>query len=327
MTFTASPAAEDVQAEASGSGTGDAVPMNVFAELDIPFYQRELARAGIRCHPFEGARARRDVAAERSAGARYLEAQPASHRAETRGMAGAIPPLSPQCRMTVLIPCRFEQRRLGACLDALRQACSSSAWGRLEIVVLENWREGEQPDATGEVIGAFRRVHPGGAPVHHLRKVFAPQDARMGLSLSRKLLADVAVERLVQRSGADAPLYLASMDADVVGIEPGTLEAVIARMDADGSIDAVRGVQDRQPEILAQNALLLLERRSWFFAEKLLSDPRFWPHRNPEANFIWHRNVTGGWNTFFSAQVYAEIGGYSRLRFLEDVDIGNRISV
>jgi hypothetical protein len=44
-------------------------------------------------------------------------------------------------------------------------------------------------------------------------------------------------------------------------------------------------------------------------------------------NFTWNRLVTSGWNTAFTAEVYAQIQGYTHDRRMgEDVDIGERIS-
>lgn len=99
-------------------------------------------------------------------------------------------------------------------------------------------------------------------------------------------------------------------------------------LDIHPKLDALRGSQDRTRWALANNQLLLLERRSWFFTECQLSAKRLWPTNWEGANFYWNRVVTGGWNTCFTAETYALIRGYTpTVRIFEDMDIGQRISV
>jgi len=90
----------------------------------------------------------------------------------------------------------------------------------------------------------------------------------------------------------------------------------------------LRGIQDRQPEILKNNDLLFFGRRLWDIMEEFLRDPKYRPENNSSASFVWNRVISGGWNTAFTAEAYAQIGGYNPdLVIGEDMDIGQKISI
>jgi glycosyltransferase involved in cell wall biosynthesis len=303
-----------------------AAKLNTFGELSLAYYAHYFAERGIKPAPLRF-NVNRSLTEETSVIERYLAAQPADWISELETAAGALPIQSPQCRLSVLVPCRFEEHRIKDCLDALRSQNPKANAEQFEVLVLDNFFEGESPDATERLVREYALQQGLPYRLHCLRKVFRGDDTNFGMSLSRKFLADLTLLRCLKRPSRTAPLYIASMDADVVSVQARTLDAVVQYMDQKPWVDALRGMQDRQPEVLCQNSLLWLERRSWYIAEKLLSSRKYWPDRNPSANFTWHRNVTGGWNTYFSAQIYAAIGGHARIRFLDDVDIGNRISV
>jgi hypothetical protein len=299
----------------------------LFAELDKAFYLERFQAEGIAIEPYQAAARREPLRDFRKAEA-YLRSQASSWMQLLEAAARAIGPMLPDCRLAILVPCRFEEKRIHACLAGIsRQMRDPGNARRFETIILDNHLENEAPDRTEGVVEDFLGRLDQPLPIRYHRLRFNREQGHFGLSLARKFLADLALLRSLLRGPSCAPLYLASMDADVVDIEAGTFEAVIRRMDSHAWLDAIRGIQDRQPEILCRSPLLFLERRSWYFAEKLLSMRRLWPDRFPESNFTWNRNVTGGWNTYFSAAAYASVGGYSRLRFLEDLDIGNRISV
>ena len=45
------------------------------------------------------------------------------------------------------------------------------------------------------------------------------------------------------------------------------------------------------------------------------------------SSFVWNRVVSGGWNTAFTAESYAQIGGYVSDVIGEDMKIGQKISI
>ena len=56
-------------------------------------------------------------------------------------------------------------------------------------------------------------------------------------------------------------------------------------MDANPHLDAVRGIQDRSPDILKDHDYLLLKRRIWDFGEAMLKNKKYRPENNPR----WYR--------------------------------------
>jgi hypothetical protein len=50
-------------------------------------------------------------------------------------------------------------------------------------------------------------------------------------------------------------------------------------------------------------------------------------HSNPYWNYTWNRVVTGGWNTGYTAEGYADIDGYESAVAGEDMLIGEKLSM
>jgi hypothetical protein len=137
----------------------------------------------------------------------------------------------------------------------------------------------------------------------------------------------LALLRASRRNVYSNPLYLVSEDADVVWNDPRQLSEMLNAFDAQPAIDGIRGYQDRCPWLLIDHPIVLLMRRSWNFCESYASSRALRPDRNPQYQFNWNRRVTSGWNSAFTADIYARIGGYNRFRkFEEDLDIGEKIS-
>ena len=245
-----------------------------------------------------------------------------------RHYADKLPLLPTETRLIVLIPARFEERRLDRALTALRNesvglraACPEI----LEIIVLNNWYAGEEPDETAATIEAWATENPG-ILVRCIDVEWPAKTATM--AACRKLLADLALYRTLQRPRSTGAVYLVSEDADVEWIEPDRTDAMFRLFEQNPRIDAIRGIQQRTPSALAANHLLMLDRLSWFVAEQLLSRRRLWPDLRTQADFYWNRVVTGGWNTAFSVSAYAQAGGYTPdVYIFEDMDLGQRMSV
>jgi len=243
-------------------------------------------------------------------------------------MAEDLPGMDQACRLSVLLPCRNEAQHIEAMLSLLTEQFSLD--GQLlpreayEVIVLVNNTHGELPDETATL--ARRWYHPAGLIVHVIEYVHDVGE-RAPLTMARKILADLAVWRASQRVTSSGALYLACEDADVIWVDPFQLATMINVLDANPGLDCIRGQQDRCPWEMIQHPLLLLMRRSWNFCEAHAARRSLRPENNPRYNFNWNRVVSSGWNTAFSAEVYAQIGGYTRQRlFEEDMDIGEKIS-
>jgi hypothetical protein len=240
-----------------------------------------------------------------------------------------LPPLSPRAQVLVLIPARFEARRIEGALNAIfdeSKSLRAKFPDVLETVVLTNWFEGEFPDGTKRIVQEWASHKPD-FRVHCL-EVEWPSPHGCTITACRKLLADVALFRAMRRPFANGPLYLFSEDADVEWIETNRTSRMLSVFGQDPRIDAIRGMQHRSPAAMAENHLLMLDRLSWFFAEQLMSQTHLWPEHRDGANFYWNRVVTSGWNTAFAASSYAQIRGYTPdVPIFEDMDIGQRLSV
>ena len=271
---------------------------------------------------------RRDARREVEVMQWYLGTQPAGYMAEIQARADALPPMAPSCRASVLIPARHEGAHVDRILTMLVDQRGPSGArldrGAFEIVVLENTVEGEPEDDTAARVKAWQAVSD--VPLHlvHWRH---PVDEPSPLTISRKVLADVAIARAAARRQADGPYYMISEDCDILWMDPQQVATCIGALDADPGLDAVRGVQDRCPWVMARHPLLLVMRRSWNLSEAYLARRDQRPGRAPQWDYNWNRLVTSGWNTAFTGEVYAQIAGYTPDRLMEeDMDIGERIS-
>ncbi|WP_203855194.1 hypothetical protein [Plantactinospora mayteni] len=242
-------------------------------------------------------------------------------------LARSLGPLDVACRAVVLVPCRSEAAQLDTLLgwyaDQRDLSGAPLRPEQLEVQLLVNRFADEPDDGAAAIADRYR----GGRLRVTVAEYFHPPDEHAPLTMARKLSADVALWRALQRPSYPAPLYLLSEDADVAWIDPRYVALAVSTLDTRPGLDAARGQQDRCPWVMARHPLLVLMRRSWNFAEAVLARRSLRPDRNPQHDFTWNRLTTSGWNCAFTAEVYALVGGYNRDRpFEEDMDIGEKIS-
>ena len=282
-------------------------------------------------HPWrdwDGSVPMRNPAREHRAFERYLQSQPAEYVATLERLCAPLAPMNAACRMVVLLPCRNEAQHVAGMLDLLAGQFALDgrplARDSYEVLLLANTPAGEARDDTSDQARSWR--HPLGMVLHVIDYIH-PDGEPCPLTMARKILADLALLRAIRRGRAARPLYLACEDADILWMDPHQLALMIASLDLDPGLDGVRGQQDRCPWIMVRHPLLLLMRRSWNFTEAHMARRSLRPERNPDYDFNWNRVVASGWNTAISAEIYAQIGGYTReRRFEEDMDIGEKIS-
>jgi len=271
----------------------------------------------------------RDVQRERAIVSDHLSSQEPDYRAELEVLAKGLPVMDEKTRVVVVIPARLEGRNLRHLLESYTkqvdlkgQSLDPSIY---EINILINRKERELSDDSMEEIRSFQESNPQ-FKVVVIEKVFSPEKG--GVGVARKYATDLALLRSIQRENQVGPLYIESEDADLVKVDLSTVIRLIEKFDSYPHLDALRGTQDKDISVLSANDLLLFDTRSFNFAEILFRSRKFRPEDNPNWHFVWNRIVTGGWNTAFTAEIYAQIGGYdSALKTGEDLDIGHKISM
>lgn len=272
----------------------------------------------------------RDAHREKLAIESYLSCQGDAWLAAVAAAENSMPPMSPRTRCVVLVPSRYEEQRIVGFLEALAKEtvglCAVEP-ASIDLMVLENWHEGETRDGTADVVRDWLRLRKPAFRVHLLTHEWARDDT-CPVAKARRLLADIALYRAYRRGIYVKPLYLLTEDADTQRTQARRTEVFIDYLDKNPSVDAICGVEERDRAALAKNDLLLLDRRSWFFSETLLSAKSLGPSVRLDADFHWNRVVTPGANICFSAETYALIRGYSTdVCIFEDMDIGQRVSV
>ena len=240
-------------------------------------------------------------------------------------------PMDDNCRVSVNIPAWMEGRNIYHLLDTYckQQAEQGSTldYRSYEINLIVNRQKGTLSDNSVAEIEKFianRQARGEQIRINYIDAEFEPPFNNVGHA--RKVITDLTLLRSINRTAQGNSLYIESEDADLTHVDPKTIINIIKKMDANPHLDAVRGIQDRSPDILKDHDYLLLKRRIWDFGEAMLKSKKYRPENNPRWNAVWNRVVTGGWNTAYSAEAYALIEGYSNMTKGEDMDIGIRLT-
>ncbi len=258
----------------------------------------------------------------------YLAEQPKEYLEELKRFNASLPPMSENCRVAVIIPARFEEMNLANLLDQYVKQVDKKGSpidkNLFEINILVNRKEGERADRSIEIIEEWKIKNPG-YHVNVIDVVLPKEKANVGVA--RKYITDLSLMRSAGRTQPGGPLYIESEDADLFSIDKRTINTLISGFDEKPYLDVLRGVQDRQPEVMSQNDLLFFERRLWDIGEMRMRALPLRPDRFNKSSFTWNRVISGGWNTAYTAEAYAEIGGYVPDTIGEDMKIGQKISV
>ena len=278
----------------------------------------------------------RSVERERSMLTAYLEKQKAdnpTHYQMVEQTANFMGPMREETRVSVNVPAWMEEKNLTHFLEEYTAQVDTN--GELlspetyEINVLINRKTGTPADNSVRVIQKFLddfENEKGFRPsVNYCDVEFDPPYNNVGYA--RKLLTDAVALRSVNRTNQSKPLYIETEDADMVNVDKKTVINLINKLDKNPQLDAVRGVQDRAPEYLKNNDFLFIRRRAWDFFEIMSRSKSFRNPSEPGWSFTWNRVVTGGWNSGYTAESYAMIGGYDVVEAGEDMSVGEKITM
>jgi hypothetical protein len=275
----------------------------------------------------DGSEILRDSARERQVIRNYLSSQRPDYQEELRRLADSLPHMVSECRVAIQIPVHNEEMNIYHMLK--EWASQLSLQGELlepsvyEINLLNNGPRGYKRDTTLAQVERFQHDFPD-IKLNVLDVEFLIETGNVGMA--RKLTTDMILQRSLNRPNQRGPLYIESADADMFEIDKQTLVRHLQRLDSKSYLDAVSGQRDFCPQILMQNDYLFFSLRAKRSAKALLRDYTLRPDRNEDFSFF-NRVTTGGWNTAFTAEAYALIGGYLPVKAGEDLDIGSRISI
>ena len=279
----------------------------------------------------------RSVERERNTIYNYLNSEFSKnpeYKQKVASVMSSLGAMSDNCRVSVNIPAWMEadslDRLLSQYIDQTDNKGKALEQSLFEINILVNRKKGTPEDDSVKVIESFiekyAKRHNGVRPVVHYANVeMEPEEANIGFV--RKLLTDAVLQRSLDRNNQSQPLYIESEDADLIEVDKRTVFNLISKLDKNPHLDAVHGIEGRMPSIIKDNALLLMRRNAWEAFLFNARQKRFRDPRNPNWNSFSNRVITGGWNSGYSAEAYAMIGGYEPARAGEDISIGERISM
>lgn len=309
------------------------------ADMGGPHTRKQIEDVSGKKHWVEadGSPVMRSVERERESIASYLNdefSDNPEYERKVAAVASSLGSMNNDCRVSVNIPAWMEEdnlsRLLNQYIDQVDNKGDSLDRSLFEINILVNRRKGTPEDKSVKVIENFieeyTRRYDGVRPVVHYANVeMEPEEANIGFV--RKLLTDAVLQRSLDRDNQLQPLYIESEDADLIEVDKRTVFNIISKLDKNPHLDAVHGIEGRLPSIIKDNALLLMRRNAWEVFLFNVRQKRFRDPRNPNWNSFSNRVITGGWNSGYSAEAYAMIGGYEPARAGEDISIGERISM
>ncbi|MCL4418993.1 hypothetical protein M1146_02700 [Patescibacteria group bacterium] len=278
----------------------------------------------------------RDISKERKDIEKYLrdlELDDQSHYEMLQDLVTKVAPMKSETRVAINIPAWMEGKNLYRLLDQYTRQIDKEGHelnsNLYEINIIVNRKTGTASDNSVEEIERFKRDSVARGKNYNINYVdveFNPPFNNVGNA--RRVITDLVLLRSLSRHSQGKPLYMESEDADLVNVDQRTVINLIDKLDQNPHLDAVRGIQDRLPEAMMKNDLLFLYRRVQDFKELLIRRGAYRPERNPNANYTWNRVITGGWNTGYTAQAYAMIGGYNPYQTKgEDMIMGERFSM
>lgn len=309
------------------------------ADMGGPHTRKQIEDVSGKKHWVEadGSPVMRSVERERESIASYLNdefSDNPEYERKVAAVASSLGSMNNDCRVSVNIPAWMEEdnlsRLLNQYIDQVDNKGDSLDRSLFEINILVNRRKGTPEDKSVKVIENFieeyTRRYDGVRPVVHYANVeMEPEEANIGFV--RKLLTDAVLQRSLDRDNQLQPLYIESEDADLIEVDKRTVFNLISKLDKNPHLDAVHGIEGRLLSIIKDNALLLMRRNAWEVFLFNVRQKRFRNPRNPNWNSFSNRVITGGWNSGYSAEAYAMIGGYEPARAGEDISIGERISM
>jgi len=284
----------------------------------------------------EGNPIKRDTKREREVIKKYLDSlkvKDSPHYGLLEKLTAELPPMKESTRVSVNIPAWMEGENLYKVLEEYTQQTDNDGNpldpNLYEINIIVNRKRGDAPDNSVEEIKRFIRTSQEDGKqfnINYIDLEFDPPFNNVGNA--RRVITDLTLLRSVARDKQSGPLYLESEDADLISIDRKTVTNIISKMDENPHLDAVRGIQDRNPEQMMENDFLFMYRRLQDFKELIIRRNKYRPENNPNANFTWNRVITGGWNTAYSAEAYSLIGGYNPYQTKgEDMIMGERMSM
>ena len=309
------------------------------SDMGGPRTRRQVEDASGKKHWVEadGSPVVRSVERERNTIYNYLNSEFSKnpeYKQKVASVMSSLGAMSDNCRVSVNIPAWMEadnlDRLLSQYIDQTDNKGEALEQSLFEINILVNRKKGTPEDNSVKVIESFiekyAKRHNGVRPVVHYANVeMEPEEANIGFV--RKLLTDAVLQRSLDRNNQSQPLYIESEDADLIEVDKRTVFNLISKLDKNPHLDAVHGIEGRMPSIIKDNALLLMRRNAWEAFLFNARQKRFRDPRNPNWNSFSNRVITGGWNSGYSAEAYAMIGGYEPARAGEDISIGERISM
>lgn len=280
----------------------------------------------------------RDVNREKEAIDNYLDSikdNDSDHYSRLTNLLAqpTMKPMNTKTRVSVNIPARMEGKGIYKMLESYTAQVDKTGAEinpeLYEINIVVNRKQGEASDNTAEEISRFIAESQSKGKQYNINFVDIEFDvAHANVGYARKVITDLTLLRSNSRSSKDGVLYIESEDADLLHVDSRTIINIIEKLDNNPHLDAVRGIEDRAPSVMMENDFLFTMQRMKDFAGTIMQNRKsFRPENNAKWDYFWNRVITGGWNTAYSAEAYALIGGYDAKIVAEDTAIGEKISM
>ena len=246
----------------------------------------------------------------------YFERQPKSFVEEIKGMVKNNQPMSPGCRLIIMIPAYNEELNIRRTLEQYTNLDINP--NEYEVIVFNNYPLGVKPDKTEQIISQMQKEHPQINLIVHSKQW--SEDEFACVNNARKYAAAIAMMRILNSLSSHQAnkVILVTADADLMSLSSNYASAILKTFDNNPKIDSCIVSRRTEPEIYAKPnvliPLLLWDSLDVTAAGDLAQKPE---DRIPEPiNLI-------GQATALKVSIYAAVGGYNpRAIICGDAEIG-----
>ena len=246
----------------------------------------------------------------------YFQRQDNSHVKKVASLAKSQKPLSPDCRMIIMIPAFNEENNIGTTLRQFADLDIDTK--NYEIILVDNRPAGVLPDKTEEVVAQFESQHPQVNLVYIQKQWSEDEFATVGNA--RKWAADVAMMRILESLTSDQAdkMILVTSDADLIGKSSNYASAILDTFDCNPQIDSLF-VSFRLPKDVLFKPTILASVLLWDAVDEAVRTDAAQPaeDRIPEPVSLL------GAASAFRLATYVAVGGYNPAAInCEDAELG-----
>lgn len=272
----------------------------------------------------------------------YLDSLPQAYRNKVVNIAERLPPMKPQCLLSINMPVRNEEKAIYSTLkQMLIDECKGEIYlaqkemsGRkllapetYEVTILvNNPMSSKKPDDSLRVIERFMENYKNLPLSIYVLDVKLP-DNIANIGMARKLIQDVTLYRSLARPSCTGLLTIGSEDADIDYYDSRTFDTYRQNCSEMKHVSSLRLTLERNYSILKQVQYLYKKHLFEESIANILTSKPFSSASNTNFKVKYNMYRPNGSGTAYAASSLAAAGGHPISRRAEDILLGEQIAV